>query len=289
MRTLAAPGHGVPVTATHIAGQPFLRWAGSKRQLVKRLAEYWPQHAERYVEPFAGSACLYFHLAPERAILGDLNCDLMNAYTNVQTDVERVIECLHRLPPGKQEYYRIRSIRPEALTPAEQAARLIYLNKHCFNGLYRTNQSGQFNVPFGDTKGFCSADESRLRSASTLLQGAQIVCGDFEETLRLTLPGDFVYLDPPYVVTHRRGFTEYQPAAFAVDDLERFQTSLVSLDNRGISFLVSYAESREATLLTDNWNWQRVQTRRSIAGFSGSRGTATEVLVTNMTGRGEHG
>lgn len=279
----------MPVTPGNIPCKPFLRWAGSKRQLIAELSRYWPSGNTRYIEPFAGSACLFFHLAPEQAVLGDLNADLMNTYRNIRCDVERVIECLRRLPIGKDAYYLIRAITPQSLTGPEQAARFIYLNRYCFNGLYRTNRSGGFNVPYGDPKGSHHIDEDRLRVASRLFRDTQFVCGDFEETLQYALPGDFVYLDPPYTVSHRRGFTEYQATGFTTHDLGRLRRALTSLDGRGIAFLVSYAESPEAELLKQGWHWTHVQTRRNIAGFSGSRGTASEVLVSNVERKEDHG
>jgi DNA adenine methylase len=163
--------------------KPILRWAGSKRQLLGELVKYWPGGSTRYIEPFAGSACFFFHLVPNQAILGDLNSDLINTYRFLRRDVERVIECLRRLPTGKKAYYRIRALSPSTLTEPEQAARFIYLNKYCFNGLYRTNRRGEFNVPFGDNKGQNAIDEDAIRTAAKLLEGVRFVDGDFEHTL----------------------------------------------------------------------------------------------------------
>jgi len=269
-------------------GLPFLRWAGSKRKLIPVLSEYYPHDTTRYVEPFAGSACLFFHLHPKRALLCDLNRDLIETYRAIQLDVERVIECIRRLPVGKAAYYKVRAVDPTRLTLAEQAARFIYLNKYCFNGLYRTNQRGEFNVPFGNTKGADRISEERLRSASRNLDEVTLVCGDFSVALELTLPGDFVYMDPPYKVSDRRMFAEYQAAEFTYHDVSRLHSHLRKLDKRGIPFLVSYASSPEAEDLARGWNSEEVKTARSIAGFCGSRGSVHEVLVTNLTLRGVH-
>jgi len=277
------------MNAQHASCPPFLRWAGSKRKLIPELSSYFPSGARRYVEPFAGSACLFFHLRPESALLADLNSDLINAYRIVQSDVEFLIHHIHRLPIGERHYYRIRALDPVQLSPVEQAARFIYLNRYCFNGLYRTNREGQFNVPYGDSRATEHINEQRLRRASSILQDVQLVSGDFSATLQMTLKGDFVYLDPPYRVSHRRTFSEYQATEFSIEDLERLQRELMVLDERGVSFLVSYAASPEARLLTKRWRWQPVETRRSIAGFCGSRGTAHEVLVTNLPERGNYG
>jgi DNA adenine methylase len=203
-------------------------------------------------------------------------------YRNIRFDVDRVLECLRRLPTGKRSYYRIRAVSPRSLTEPERAARFIYLNKYCFNGLYRTNLDGVFNVPFGDTKGRDSIDELAIRNAARVLHNIHLIAGDFQRTLSLARPGDFVYLDPPYSVSHRRSFAEYQPAVFDDSELRRLNDSLEDLDSRNISFLVSYAESAEARILTSRWRWRTVSIRRSIAGFASHRSSINEILASNI-------
>jgi DNA adenine methylase len=214
----------------------FIRWAGSKRQALHLLRKHWIGAPARYIEPFAGSACLFFDLQPDEAVLGDINGELIRALRGVQRNVGLVLECYRRLRKSKQAYYALRRIKPQQLSEAECAARFIYLNRHCFNGLYRTNSSGQFNVPYATPK-FCTPlDENVLIAGSRALQGAILVNDDFQKTLVLARRGDFVYLDPPYVTSSRRVFCEYLPGSFATHDLGRLARTLHELDSRGSRF-----------------------------------------------------
>jgi len=144
-----------------LSAKPFLRWAGSKRKLLPQLLEFTPKDYGRYVEPFAGSACLFFHLKPRKALLGDINHDLIRTYLEVKYRVKEVVAELEKLNCSKENYYRIRAWQSERLSGPRQAARFIYLNRFCFNGLYRTNKTGQFNVPYGaERAGSAGADRS---------------------------------------------------------------------------------------------------------------------------------
>lgn len=263
---------------------PIIRWAGSKRQIVGALKAFWPKNATRYIEPFCGSACLFFTLEPAAAVLGDLNREVILTYRSLQRDSSLVFECLKRLPRGKAAYYRIRSIAPHSLTETEIAARFLYLNRYCFNGIYRTNQAGQFNVPYGPPKTDLGYNFAAIESAAKLLRSATLINGDFETTLSHVRCGDFVYLDPPYAVSDRRIFAEYHPSSFSVADLERLSKSLATIHQRGASFLVTYADSKEARLLLKPWKPKRIWTRRNIAGFAGHRRGSYELLATNLEG-----
>lgn len=183
---------------------------------------------------------------------------------------------------GKTEYYRIRGMNPNTLSETEMAARFIYLNRYCFNGLYRTNLKGQFNVPYGDHKGNHRIDEERIIQASAVLQNAQLICGDFEESLKYARRGDFVYLDPPYIVAETRVFSEYLENSFNQRDLDRLDEVLHRMNTQGILFIVTYADSAESKRLFRPWKTRRVQIRRNIAGFVGSRKVAYELIATNM-------
>jgi len=260
----------------------FLRWAGSKSQLLPILRNYWRNHFDRYIEPFSGSATVFFDVEPKQAILGDLNVDLIQTLRAIQLDAERVIECIRRLPLGDRNYYRIRQLNPSILSVVEQAARFLYLNFYCFNGLYRTNRQGQFNVPFGRKKGRKTVDEDLIRSGATLLKRAVLVYGDFSETLRYAGPRDFVYLDPPYITTSRDSFREYLPQTFESHDLLRLRDELGILDRQGTKFVLSYCDSREARKLLAVWRTRSVTVRRNIAGFVGKRKTVREIIVTNI-------
>ena len=172
----------------------FLRWAGSKRLLVNHLRVYWPGGDTRYVEPFCGSACLFFDVQPSRAVLGDLNEELICALRAVQGAPHVLLESYRRLRAGKDSYYKLRRTTPLSLADADRAARFLFLNRTCFNGIYRTNLKGEFNVPYGPPKSGRTIDESVVISASHALTGAIMVHGDFEKTLDHVQSGDFVYL-----------------------------------------------------------------------------------------------
>jgi len=262
--------------------QPFLRWAGSKRQLVPRLASYWPGDPTRYIEPFAGSACLFFALKPKEAVLGDINADLVRTYCTVRDHSSDVAAELAQFAFNKDTYYGLRQMRPETLPATAAAARFIYLNRFCFNGLYRTNAAGDFNVPFAPRGTGRLPLLSHLQGCAELLRRAQLRCGDFEGTLELVQEGDFVYLDPPFAVSKRRVFREYSPTAFAQPDLIRLCRHLRRIDSIGARFLVSYADCTEARDAFRRWHFKRVRTRRNIAGFAVHRRFAFELIVTNM-------
>lgn len=258
-----------------------IRWAGSKRLLVDRLRQGWPQDAKRYVEPFAGSASLFFALEPQEALLTDLNVDLITTYQAVRRDSSRVLECLRRMPSGSEAYYKVRAQSPTGLSSPERAARFLYLNRRCFNGLYRTNASGQFNVPYGPPKKPLQHFEESVLAAATQLRRATIRAQDFSRTVAEVRKGDFVYMDPPYAVDDRRIFREYLPGSFSRDDLERLSECLVEIDNRDAVFLLSYADSTEGRRLAGEWYKKTIVTRRHVAGFAGSRRSAREILVSN--------
>jgi DNA adenine methylase len=261
--------------------KPFLRWAGSKRKLLPRLRAYWQPHHKRYIEPFAGSAALFFEINPQKALLGDINADLVDMYHCVCRHPLAIHRALTRLRVGKRAYYQIRSQDPASLCPVARAARFIYLNRYCFNGLYRTNEQGAFNVPHSGSRTGCLPSLSELRGVAKTLKRAKIIHADFQTTVGLVRPGDFVYLDPPFAVSNRRVFRQYGPSSFGLDDLQRLAEALVEIDSRNATFLVSYAMCREALQAFKKWHVRRAFTLRSVAGFSPYRRKAVEILVTN--------
>src|SRR6266540_3596065 len=256
--------------------RPFLRWAGSKRKLIARLSKYWSHKHARYVEPFAGSACLFFHVAPGRAILGDINRELIETYEQVRDATSAVVAALSGFRKGKARYLLVRALEPSALAPAERAARFIYLNRCCFNGLYRTNREGRFNVPYGGKRSGPLPTQETLEQCARLLRNAELVPGDFETVLHRVEPGDFVYLDPPFSVRARRVFREYGPSVFGKEDVLRLKRCLTLLHERGAAFLVSYADSAEARELAAGYYVGAASVQRNIAGFAKSRVRARE-------------
>ncbi|HMJ08366.1 MAG TPA: Dam family site-specific DNA-(adenine-N6)-methyltransferase, partial [Pyrinomonadaceae bacterium] len=259
----------------------FLRWAGSKKQILPILQTHWDASFTRYVEPFAGSACLFFRIRPEKAILGDINRDLISMYVEVKYRVAQVIEELSKLEKGRENYLSLRGMDISEMSSSQKAARFIYLNRFCFNGLYRTNLKGNFNVPYGGERSGEIPSDQALRACSRMLKNAHLVPGGFEKVLEKVKDGDFVYLDPPYSVKAKRVFKEYNASAFAEKDLNSLRGWLENLANRNIKFLVSYAESDEADVLRDGFFSKTISVRRNIAGFSASRLRSNEILISS--------
>jgi DNA adenine methylase len=264
------------------SAKPFLRWAGSKRKQLSRLKSFWSIDYERYIEPFCGSSCLFFDIAPNAAILGDNNPDLIELYRVVRDEPERLYRRLCRIKRDVATYNRWRALDPKSLDKETRALRFLYLNRNCFNGIYRTNSSGKFNVPMGKMPGsYFSLDD--LNKCSKLLKKTKLVAGDFIKTLENIRPGDFIYMDPPFAMAtnKRRVFREYSQRSFNTIDIPRFSAALNEIDNIGADFLVSYADCSEARILANSWNSVRLPVRRNIAGFIGDRKNAYELLITN--------
>ncbi|MFN8619573.1 MAG: Dam family site-specific DNA-(adenine-N6)-methyltransferase [Chloroflexota bacterium] len=204
---------------------PLFRWAGSKRQLVPTLAQYWPTNARSYIEPFAGSASLFFYLQPERAVLADLNPDLIDTYRTIRSHPDEVWQSLSKYAPDAETYYRVRALRGASLSEADRAARFTFLNRLAFNGLHRTNASGHFNVPFGGAKSGQLPSLQTLRTYSHVLRRADLRHGDFAAVLSSVQAGDFVYMDPPYTPAGWRRGLHYTGDAFGPADLERLKAT----------------------------------------------------------------
>jgi DNA adenine methylase len=282
--TPVLPPEGLLEVAPSIVSQPrakpFLRWAGSKRKQLGRLSSFWsPSHA-RYVEPFAGSACLFFELAPQAAVLGDNNSSLIELYRVVRDQPENIFRRLCRIGRDSDTYYRWRDLKPAKLDRETRAVRFIYLNRNCFNGIFRTNVKGEFNVPIGVRTGvYISKDDLLL--CARLLERATLVAGDFEKTLKHVQAGDFVYLDPPFALESRRVFRHYGNRSFQTTDVPRLGDALRRITAAGADFLVSYADCTEARGLAREWTSIRLPIPRHIGG-NDRRRHAYEWLITNM-------
>jgi DNA adenine methylase len=262
---------------------PFLRWAGSKRRLLPVLQTFWTQKHKRYIEPFAGSACLFFAIKPPKAILGDLNPELIATYIEVKYRVAAVMKELKALrPEDKIEYLRLRATDVSTMTPPARAARFIYLNRYCFNGIYRTNLAGKFNVPYSGVRCGSVPQDEVFEKCSNRLRRARIFNGDFENVLRRAEKGDLVYMDPPFAVRARRVFREYDPSTFTHEDITRLRSWMERLNAARINFVISYAESDEADVLRKNFSYETVSVRRHIAGFAAHRALTNELLISNI-------
>lgn len=264
--------------------RPLLRWAGSKKQLLGVLRPYWQRSlASRYIEPFAGSAALFFDLAPPAALLGDMNETLVNFYQCLQVDAARVYELSTSWDCDESTYYGIRSLFKLETDIVRRSAMFFYLNRNCFNGIYRTNTDGHFNVPFSGRKTGAMPSWEEVTGAVNLLRSASVKASNFssliEENVRA---GDFLYLDPPYAVENRRVFVQYNAQTFGLSDLQQLADMLHCIDALGAKFVMSYAVSTEALHLFRRWPMRRVRCQRNVSGFTDHRRKAMELLISNV-------
>lgn len=271
-----------PYPEATTAYSPVLRWAGSKKRSLGAIAPFLPRKIDRYLEVFAGSACLFFHLAPDDGVISDNNVELVKFYRTLAKHPRAVYRDFRSIKRNSRVYYRVRSIYANERDPIKRAAYFFYLNRNCFNGIYRTNANGEFNVPFSDRRVPHYPSEDSVVSASDLLRHSEIYCEDFEAVCSASAgKGDLVYLDPPYYVPAKRVFREYSSLPFSFADFKRLGRTLRSLDRRGIRFLLSYPSCVAAAKLADRWNCRKITVRRTIAGNSHSRRRAQELLIFN--------
>jgi DNA adenine methylase len=276
--------------------KPIVKWAGGKTRLLGELRRRLPGEIGTYVEPFAGGAALFFALASEveegdrkleRAILCDQNRELVACYRAVQTDVESVIEALGAYRYDRDLFYETREKDTSRMSDVERAARLLFLNRTCFNGLWRVNASGRFNVPFGRYKNPRICDEEGLREASRALARAEIHHGDFSSVLSGLRAGDFVYFDPPYApVSKTAAFTDYAAGGFDAKDQARLVSELVRLREADVLAMLSNADTPETRALYENFAMEVVFAPRAINSDAAKRGDARELLVTSWGERG---
>jgi DNA adenine methylase len=273
-----------------MSAKPFLKWPGGKRHLLPEILPRLPKKIKTYYEPFIGGGAVFFALANERrfgdAVLGDTNIDLVNVYCVVASgDREKLIATLfaESLRHSEINYYRVRAQLPSTLSRIERASRFIYLNRTCFNGLYRVNKSGQFNVPFGAYKNPTICDGDNLRAVSKLLREAHVEAGvcDFEHVVQTAKKGDAVYFDPPYVpVSATSNFTAYGKDGFGKEDQIRLRDVASHLDVRGVHVLLSNSDTpfvRE--LYKRDFKIEKVEAPRRINSKGGKRGNVGELLI----------
>ncbi|MBL8132470.1 MAG: DNA adenine methylase [Anaerolineae bacterium] len=265
---------------------PFLKWAGGKSALLAQFRLHFPgrRSIRRYFEPFLGGGAVFFHLHPPKSFLFDRNAALIEVYQVVRDDVDGLIEAL-RIHQNKEDYfYAVRAQDPSTLSPAERAARLIFLNKTCYNGLYRVNRSGQFNVPFGSYKNPTICDEFGLHAASAALHDAQIEVADFEEAVLEAKAGDMIYFDPPYEpLSPTSSFTKYTSDGFSSADQRRLARVFAELDERGCKLMLSNSSASLIYELYQKFPIHEIRARRQINSRADGRGAITELLITNFT------
>ena len=266
------------------AALPFLKWAGGKRQIVPAILERLPDRMNTYYEPFLGGGAVFYALAArgafKRAVICDRNRDLIDAYLGVRDEVEKVIAHLSRMRHDSETYYRIRTRDPAKLTVIQRSARIIYLNRTCYNGLYRVNRAGRFNVPFGRYKNPRIVDRENLRAVSQTLQRARISSGDFETLVEKAEPGDVVYFDPPYSpVSNTASFTAYDSLPFGSEEQERLARVIRQLKKRDVYVLLSNSDVPFTRRLYRNFSRDTVQVHRRINSRADRRGPISELLV----------
>lgn len=268
---------------------PVLKWVGGKRQLLEEIEKVLPKTYTTYYEPFVGGGAVLFELQPKKAVINDVNVELVNLYNVIRDDVESLIEDLKKHKNTSEYFYSIREQDRnreifDKLSNIEKASRIVYLNKTCFNGLFRVNKSGEFNTPFGKYKNPNIVDEITLRAVSKYFNNAdiKILNCDFEQSLKNIRRGSFVYLDPPYdPVSNSSNFTGYDKGGFNREEQIRLKNLCDKLDRKGVKFLLSNSSTEFIKDLYKDYNIKIVKAKRSINSKGNSRGEVDEVLVRN--------
>ena len=266
--------------------KPFIKWAGSKRKLISSLAKKLPQF-DTYYEPFVGSGALFFSLKPAKAVLSDINPELINVYRCIQLDVEALIEDLKKHYYEKNYFYQIRDAdRTDEYADwlnIERASRFIYLNKTCFNGLYRVNKQGQFNTPFGRYKNPTILDESTLRPCSAALVGVELRVDSFDWIEQVVTSDDFVYFDPPYVpVSNTADYNSYSKDGFDVVNQVQLKELCERLHARGVKFMLSNSCTPLVQDLYKDFELETVFASRNINNVAEGRSKIKEFIVRNF-------
>ncbi|MEG1411537.1 MAG: DNA adenine methylase [Terrisporobacter sp.] len=268
---------------------PVLKWVGGKRQLIPEIEKYFPNKYSTYYEPFVGGGAVLFNFQPKKAVVNDINEELINLYKVVRDDVESLIEDLKKHRNESEYFYDVRSLdrnreKYEKLTDIERASRIHFLNKTCYNGLFRVNNSGEFNSPFGKYKNPDIVNEITLRAVSKYFNSNDIIfkCGDFEDLLKGIRKGAFVYLDPPYdPVSDSSNFTGYAKGGFNRKEQERLKDLCDKLDSKGVKFLLSNSSTPFIMDLYSDYKIEIIKAKRSINSKGDKRGDVDEVLVRN--------
>lgn len=270
--------------------QPFTKWTGGKRQLLGELRSYMPETYGRYFEPFVGGGALFFDLAPEQAVINDFNEELINAYRQIKNNPAELINLLikHKENNSKDYYLALRSAdrdgRISRMTGVERAARILYMLRVDFNGLYRVNSKNQFNVPYGRYKNPKIVDVDLLYQISEYLNenDVEILQTDFAEAVKDAQTGDFVYFDPPYIpLNETSSFTSYTHEGFSYEEQVRLRNTFKELTERGVYAMLSNSSSPLVEELYKDFNIYFVEAQRTNGAKSSSRGKISEIIVTN--------
>ncbi len=259
---------------------------GGKRQILPALLAHRPTSFKAYHEPFTGGGALFFALqrtgllSTRRNSLSDVNAELVGTYEAIQNDVEAVIQALEQHRYDKTHYYEVRGWDPDDLNSAEKAARMIFLNHTGFNGLYRVNSKGKFNVPFGSYKNPRICDHENLQAVHRALDGVKIRCESFKRVASRAKAGDFVYFDPPYVpVSDTANFVSYDKNGFSMTDQEELAKTFAKLANKGVFVMLSNSDTKPVRRMYADFRIEQVQASRMVNARSDRRGPVTEVIV----------
>lgn len=278
----ATPREQLPLIDELPAPRPFLKWVGGKSQLLDQLRPLLPPMFGRYFEPFVGGAALFFAIRPPRATLSDVNEELIDCYRAIRDDVDGVLDALVAHRYERDHYYEVRDIDPKSLSLVERAARTIFLNKTGFNGLYRVNRAGKFNVPFGRHANPSFADEENLRSCALALRGVELLVRDFRAVLGGASRGDFVYFDPPYVpVSETADFTSYAAGGFSMRAQEELADVFRRLTEKGVYAMLSNSGAPLVRELYAGFAIDDVYAARNVNSNAAKRGKVVEVVVRN--------
>lgn len=268
--------------------QPVLKWVGGKRQLLNEIEKYIPNGNYKYYEPFIGGGAVFFSVQPKNAVINDFNEELINVYRVIKNNLEELLLDLSTHKVTEEYYYEIRAIdRSEeykSWSNIKKASRFLYLNKTCYNGLYRVNSSGYFNTPFGRYKNPNIINETVLRAVNKYLNKNKIDirCGDFEEALKGIRKNSFVYFDPPYEpISDSSNFTGYTANGFNQSEQKRLKELCDRLDKKGVKFLLSNSNTEFIRTLYKDYKIEIVHANRSINSNASKRGEVEEVLIRN--------
>ena len=269
---------------------PILKWVGGKRQLLSEIIPLIDESRDNYVEPFIGGGAVLFRLQPKKAIINDYNTELINVYRTVRDDLDALVALLkeHEKYNSSDYYYEVRALDRtpdfDKMSNSEKAARIIYLNKTCYNGLYRVNSLGQFNSPYGKYKNPNIVNEVVLRAISKYLNGNEISIrsGDYKDVLNDIEKNSFVYLDPPYMpISSSSSFTGYTEGGFGYDKQVELKEECDKLNSKGVHFLQSNSDCEEIRELYKDYRIKVVKAKRAINSDAKKRGQINEVLIYN--------
>lgn len=272
--------------ANFAAPRPFIKWAGGKRQLIDEIISSFPANYGRYFEPFIGGGALFFAIQPDNAYISDINPELVNLYNVVKNDVNSLIKDLGRYKNTEDDFYKVRNLDRKSsykkYSKIRKASRFMFLNKTCYNGLYRTNSEGHFNVPFGFYKSPNIIDKQNLELCSELLKKTEIVLATFLAIENKIKTGDFVYFDPPYMpISKTSSFTKYYKDDFDVDAQFELKELCDRLTRKGVYFMLSNSHSELILNLYKQYNIKKIRAIRAINCKAAKRGAIDELIITN--------